>query len=169
VAAVSRKVLGIDPGQHGALVFLGLDGRICEIEDMPCIEKEINAHMMARLIQGYGPVLQAVVEQAHSMPEQGRVSIFNYGVGYGKILGVLAALDVPITHMPSSKWKKKWNLGRDKNMSRQRATERWPDWADNFKLVKHDGRAEAALIAATWWEDNRGLVRSKKPLLVPVD
>ena len=37
----------------------------------------------------------AVVEQAQSMPKQGIAGAFNYGVGYGKILGVLAAWRFP--------------------------------------------------------------------------
>ena len=90
------KILGIDPGQKGALAFLNEHGLIEEIEDMPLLGKEINAHLVARLVLGYGPVKQAVIERAHSMPKQGIVGAFNYGVGYGKLLGVLAALDIPI-------------------------------------------------------------------------
>ena len=164
---ISHKIVGIDPGQKGALVFLDYSGAITEVEDMPCIGKEVNAHMLSRLIQGYGPVDTAVVEQAHSMPKQGVAGVFNYGVGYGKILGVLAALDIPIVHLPSSKWKKHWGLGTDKNLSRQRATERWPEWADSFNLVKHDGRAEAALMAAGWLLDqpSRRIVKRRLEVL----
>ena len=32
-------------------------------------------------------------------------------------------------------------------VSRQAATQRWPDHARSFALVKHDGRAEACLLA----------------------
>lgn len=147
------KILGVDPGLSGALVFLTLSGDLAEIEDMPHVGKEVNAHMIARLILGYGPVRHAVVERAQSMPKQGISGAFNYGTGYGKILGVLAALDIPTVHVAPSQWKKRWNLGKDKNMSRQRATERWPGWADSFKLIKNDGRAEAALMAAGWLEE----------------
>ena len=148
------KVLGIDPGQEGALAFLNETGLIWELEDMPLLGKEINAHMLTRLIEGYGPIKMAAVEQAHSMPQQGRASIFNYGVGYGKILGVLAALEVPTTFYTSGQWKKHWRLNNDKALSRRRATERWPMYADAFKRVKDDGRAEACFIAAKWVADN---------------
>ena len=116
---------------------------------MPVIGKEVNAHLIARLIQGYGPVQTAVVEQAHSMPQQGVAGVFNYGVGYGKILGVLASFDIPIIHMPST-WKTKMKLSTDKALSRQRATDRWPEWADSFKRSKDDGHAKTALMAAFW-------------------
>lgn len=35
----------------------------------------------------------------------------------------------------------------DKAAARHRASQLWPGLADSFALVKHDGRAEAALIA----------------------
>lgn len=146
------KVVGIDPGLEGALAFLSLQGDVIEIEDMPHVGKEVNAHLIANLILGYGPVRHAIVERATSFG-QGRTSAFNYGTGYGKILGVLAALDVPIVHLPAT-WKTKMQLGKDKTMSRQRATERWPYRADDFKLVKHDGRAEACLMALYWLQQN---------------
>jgi crossover junction endodeoxyribonuclease RuvC len=147
------KVLGVDPGLKGAFAFLSLGGDLIEVEDMPYVGKEVNAHLIARLILGYGPVRHAIVERAQPMPKQGISGTFNYGTGYGKILGVLAALDIPIIHMPSG-WKTKMHLGKDKNMSRQRASERWPYAADYFKRVKDDGRAEAALMAAHWLELN---------------
>lgn len=150
---VARRVVGIDPGLTGALAFLDFGGAIIEIEDMPVIGKDVNAHMISRLIQAYGPVDTAVIERAQSMPHQGIAGAFNYGVGYGKLLGVLATLEVPIVTLTASQWKKRWNLGKDKNLSRRKATERWPEWADVFKLVKNDGRAEAALMAAGWVED----------------
>jgi hypothetical protein len=162
-------ILGIDPGQKGALAFLRLqDASISDLEDMPCIGKEVNAHMLTRLIQGYGPVHTAVVEQAHSMPKQGVAGVFTYGVGYGKILGVLAALDIPIVHMPAGHWKTKMHLNQDKALSRQRATERWPEWSESFKMVKHDGRAEACLMTAYWISENR-VPRTKKPTLIGAD
>lgn len=146
-----QRLVGIDPGLAGALVFIDLQGAIVEVEDMPVIgKKDVNAHMIANLVRGYGPVTTAVVEKAQSMPGQGVSSVFNYGTGYGKILGVLAALEIPIVSITPSVWKKPWHLGTDKSLSRRRATDRWPEWADSFKRAKDDGRAEAALMVAGW-------------------
>src|SRR5262245_17893179 len=149
-----------------------LDGLLAEIEDMPTIGNQVSAHMVSRLVQGYGPVHIAILEKAQTMPRQGIAGAFNYGVGYGKLVGVLATLEIPIVEIVPSHWKRRWGLGKDKNLSRKKATDRWPACAEYFSLVKHDGRAEAALIAATWWEDNRpGLVvqRSKRPNLEYTD
>lgn len=163
---MNTKVLGIDPGLSGALAFLGLDGSIREIEDMPLLGRQVNAHLLARLIQGYGPIKMAVVESAHSMPKQGIAGAFNYGVGYGKILGVLATLEIPTTFYTASEWKRHFRLNNDKDLSRRKATERWPTHADSFKRVKDDGRAEACFIAVKWLADNP--MREPRRVLAPV-
>jgi crossover junction endodeoxyribonuclease RuvC len=160
-----KRVLGVDPGQKGAMAFLSVQGEIEELEDMPVIGKEVNAHMVSFLIQGYGPILVAVVEAAHSMPREGHAGAFTYGTGYGKVLGVLAALDVPIELASASTWKKAMGLTTDKDLSRSKATSRWPTYADSFKLKKHDGRAEAALLAM-WWINQHRTPRMIKRRLV---
>ena len=154
------KILGIDPGRSGALAFLKLDGEICDIEDMPTIGKEINGHLLSRLVQALGPVQHAVVERAQTMPKQGISGAFNYGVGYGVILGVLASLEIPVEVMATS-WKLKAKLGQDKDLSRQRASQRWPRHAHYFEKVKDDGRAEAALMAWVWLESQPPSVRRR--------
>jgi crossover junction endodeoxyribonuclease RuvC len=163
----AKRVVGIDPGLKGALAFLDYDGDIKELEDMPVIGNEVNAHMISRLIQGYGPVDAAVVERAQSMPKQGISGAFNYGTGYGKILGVLATLDIPLVLLSPSDWKKKFNLGKDKNLARQRASERWPEWSGHFAKVKDDGRAEAALMTLSWLQSRPGPRIIKRRLEVP--
>jgi hypothetical protein len=43
------------------------------------------------------------------------------------------------------------HLSTDKNASRALASQYFPDAADQWKLAKQDGRAEAALIAYWGW------------------
>jgi crossover junction endodeoxyribonuclease RuvC len=50
-------------------------------------------------------------------------------------------------YVTPAKWKKHFGLNRDKGVSRSKATERFPEYANLFSRVKDDGRAEAALIA----------------------
>lgn len=163
-------ILGIDPGLKGALAFLRYrDGSISELEDMPIIGNEVNAHLASRLIQGYGPIHTAVVERAQTMPKQGISGAFNYGVGYGKLLGILATLDIPIVLVSPSVWKTKWNLGKDKNLARQRASERWPEWSGHFARVKDDGRAEACLLTSYWITIDKGIPRPKSKIPLTAD
>ena len=158
------RVLGIDPGNTGALAFLDDDGDIREIEDMPVVAGFVNPALLVNLIVGYGPIKIAVVEAVHSHPKQGVASVWKFGVGYGMVHGVLAALKIPVVHAQPGVWKKRWGLiGKDKGFSRQRAMERWPTHSDTFKRVKDDGRAEACLMAAGWIIENRQ-ARSKRPV-----
>lgn len=167
---VKPRILGIDPGAHGALAFLHLDGSIAEIEDMPVVSGSIvNGSLLSRLIQGYGPIHTCVLEQVGSRPGQSAPSMWKFAEGFGVIKGVLAALEVPLVQMTPNMWKTRARLGKDKELSRQRALETWPTWADSFKLKKHEGRAEACLLAHTWLQMHpehivRRAPRTKKPV-----
>lgn len=154
-------VIGIDPGLKGALAWVASTGTLLAVEDMPIVDKEVNAKLLADLIRSTGREC-AVVERQQSMPKQGVSSVFKTGVGYGTILGVLAALDVPTFIVSSSVWKKTLHLTNDKEMSRKRALERWPENSDYFRLKKYEGRAEAALLAVAWLqsEGNDSAVRA---------
>ena len=151
-----QRVLGIDPGLKGALAWVNTAGSLIEVEDMPLVDNEVNAKLLANLIVGYGSLECAVVERQQAFPKrpdgrgQGTVSAFKTGTGYGIIIGVLAALNIPTFFLSSTQWKKVLHLTSDKELSRKRALERWPADADLFKLKKHEGRAEAALLAVSW-------------------
>lgn len=150
------QILGIDPGLHGALVWVNGSGALVEVEDMPLVDNEVNPKLLANLIVGYGKLECAVVERQQAFPKrpdgrgQGTGSAFKTGVGYGVIIGVLAALDVPTFFLSPTQWKKVLHLSKDKELSRRKALERWPADADYFKLKKYEGRAEAALLAVSW-------------------
>jgi len=74
-------------------------------------------------------------------------SAFNFGCGYGQLLGVLGALGVRHESVTPSTWKRWFKLSRDKEESRAKAIQLFPQRAELFKRRKDDGRAEAALIA----------------------
>lgn len=150
-------VVGIDPGVSGAIAALDQrDGALMWLEDMPALDKHVNAAALADLLE-VEDIALAAVEAVHAMPKQGVTSSFNFGRSYGVVLGVLAALDAPVTHLRPTVWKKAAGLTADKSASRRLATDIWPAHADAFKLVKHDGRAEAALLARHAWLSMWGL------------
>lgn len=139
--------MGIDPGISGAVAFYFpmMPGRIA-VDDVPVAGGEINAAELARLIRIHRPEL-AVIERVSAMPGQGVVSMFNFGRSYGDVRGVIAAMEVPLHFVTPQKWKKHFGLTSDKDECRLRAIRMFPSVAESFKLKKHDGRAEAALIA----------------------
>ena len=79
------------------------------------------------------------------MPKQGVASSFTFGVGLGSILGCLRAMHLPIEFVTAAVWKKSYGLGKDKHASLHKARLLFP--TADLMLAKHDGRAEALLIA----------------------
>ena len=140
-------ICGIDPGITGAVAFYFTEapGRIA-VDDVPVAGGEINAPELAHLIRIHRPTF-AVIERVSAMPGNGAVSMFNFGRSYGDVRGVVGAMGVPLHFVTPAKWKKHFGLSSDKEQSRLRAIRMFPTVADRFKLKKHDGRAEAALIA----------------------
>jgi hypothetical protein len=147
LASVSSLcIAAFDPGLGGAVSFYfpHLDRLIAE--DMPVVGGDIDGATLAARIRQMGPDL-AIVEIASSRPGQGVSSSFKFGAGYGVILGVLAALNVPTHLVSASKWKRRFGLDSDKEKSRALALRLWPSRADLFGRKKDDGKAEAALLA----------------------
>lgn len=140
-------ILGIDPGVSGAVAFYFpmVPSRIA-VDDVPVAGGEINTSELARLIRVHRPTL-AVIEKAQCFPKNGAVSMFNYGRSYGDVRGVIGAMDIPLHFVTPATWKRHLKLSDDKEESRARAIRMFPTAAESFKLKKHHGRAEAALIA----------------------
>lgn len=149
-------ILGIDPGNSGALAFLDTDNNTVRIVDMPTFEFETTKKRVT--IDPYGIVAEMqqydiahiYLEEVYSSPQMGVVSSFNFGEGKGKILGIAAALGVPLTSVKPARWKKDMKVPADKRASVQRASMLFPGAAPAFKGPRggvFDGRAEAALLA----------------------
>jgi len=138
--------MGVDPGNSGAVAFYFPEypQKIASL-DVPLANGEIDAAALSHLIKGFEPML-AVVELVHSMPKQGVASTFKFGVAYGIARGTIAAMQIPMVLVTPNKWKKFYSLSSDKEQARARAIQYWPS-SDNFRLKKHHGRAEAALLA----------------------
>ena len=139
-------IAGIDVGLKGAIGLLHGDGATY-VYDMPVFSKEVNAAALADIFREFTPD-HVFIEAVNSFG-MGRQSAFNFGQGVGAIKGVLATLEIPFTPVSPSKWKKHFNLGKDKNESRAAATRLFPTLAFEFARKRDDGRAEAILIA-TW-------------------
>ena len=78
---------------------------------------------------------------------QGVTSKFAFGRPVGQIEGVLAALAIPVSYMPTVSGKKAMSVPKVKDSARPRASELLPVHAERWQLARHDNRAEAALIA----------------------
>jgi crossover junction endodeoxyribonuclease RuvC len=150
---------GVDPGLSGAVAFFFPNRGALAIFDMPVAAGEVSASALSLIVKPYrSETAMTYIERVHSMPRQGVSSTFKFGVGYGEVLGVFAALDFSISRIDPSVWKRAVGLpaGAPKELSVRRALEVFPHHADLFTrpnlkkkgaLVLLDGRAEAALLA----------------------
>lgn len=148
------RVLGVDPGLDGALGLVETSLDVVLARDMPVAKsgtgqrREVVPTLIAELVRVWNPQV-AFVEKVHAMPKQGVSSVFTFGLGYGVLLGVLSALEVPIVLVTPRTWKTALGLNADKAGSRAMAMRMFPRDARLFQRAGDDGRAEAVLIA--WW------------------
>ena len=142
--------LGIDPGLSGALVILE-DGQPIEWMRMPTYmvgkSNRVNGAAVASFIKQTN-VDFAIIELVHAMPKQGVASVFTFGHACGTVMGVLAALEIPVSVITPQEWKKRAGLiGKDKDASRSKALELWPHWRVLDKKGEGQAMADAALIS----------------------
>lgn len=140
-------IAAIDPGKSGAIAFyFSSHSHVVSVEDMPVVDHRINGVELASRINQMSPDA-CIIELVSSRPGQGVASMFNFGMSFGVAVGVVQALNIPLHFVTPSKWKKYFSLSSDKEESRRRAIDLWPESADRFSRRKDEGRAEAALIA----------------------
>ena len=149
-------IIGVDPGISGAISVLE-NKKILEIHDSPTMidgkknKKQINGAQISNIIKKNiitNKEIVVVVEHVNAMPGQGVTSMFNFGQSFGVIKGICAALSLPIYFVRPSKWKKHFNLiNTNKDASRTKAIELYPNSSDDLARKKDSNRADAILIA----------------------
>ena len=149
-------IIGIDPGLTGAAAFIQQSGE-AHVWDTPTVNvkksngkyrREYDEQGMATLIKaniGFSRLIRAGIELAHAMPKQGVASSCKIGEGFGIWKGVLAGLGVSFEVVRAASWKKAMGLSSDKETSRLKAIQMFPDI--RLERKKDHNRAEALLIA----------------------
>jgi crossover junction endodeoxyribonuclease RuvC len=152
--------LGIDPGALGAVALIRRDGSVT-FWDTPVVHiksgkktrTEMNAVAASMLLSdirdGNKDSVFVTIEKVGAMPGQGVTSMFSFGKNFGTWLGILAALKLPHQQVAPVSWKKRMmtDMGKDKDASRVRAMQLFPNAQRDLYLKKHHGRADALLIA----------------------
>lgn len=146
------KVLGIDPGLTGALATW--DGSTLQVIDVPTVKarsrgKEVNLPALAEALEmlSHPPFFVAYIERSGARPQEGVSSAHKNGLTSGILLGCTVMLCTTIIRPTPTQWKKATRLTADKDYSRTRAIEQFPDWHKLFTRKRDHGRAEAALLA----------------------
>jgi crossover junction endodeoxyribonuclease RuvC len=111
-------------------------------------KRQVSASELAAILSNYNSNdCHVYVEKVSAMAGQGVTSVFSFGRSFGMIEGILAAFKLPVTYVAPATWVKAVGRGQGKDASRARAMEIFPNNQADFKRVKDDGRADAALIA----------------------
>jgi crossover junction endodeoxyribonuclease RuvC len=161
---------GIDPGNAGCLALIFEIGLEIEFHDAPTavvksgkrnrtvlVPQEMAHRLLDIDLNEDYPGFHVYVEQVSAMPKQGVSSSFNFGMGYGMWIGILAALRIPYTLVTPNRWKKEMmaGMGKEKEASCVRAAQLFPGASERLQRPKRgggvvylDGRGDALLLAA---------------------
>jgi len=161
------KLIGIDPGVRGALATLDPVVGTLDVIDMPTLNltkerRSLDPFELANYFDQFSDEkVMCFIEMSWPRQEDGSASAFTFGMNYGIALMGAAANFIRIEKVSPQKWKRAMGIpaGAGKDGSRGRASQLMPRHAHFWPLKKHDGRAEAALIAC-WgaWQIEKGLI-----------
>lgn len=111
-------------------------------------KNEVDARKLSEFICPYATNLVfAVLEDVHSMPNDGHVGAFSFGKSFGTILGALGCYSVSIIFVQPFIWKMSYGLNSNKTLSLEKASSIYPNSKHLWRRKSDDGVAEAALIA----------------------
>ncbi|WP_287461193.1 hypothetical protein [Sphingomonas sp.] len=135
-----------DPGTTGAIAEFR-DGALHTVHDP--VDASLARPLADLLVEAMGDPFNDVsiaIEKVNGMPGQSGPASFNFGKGFGAMLGVCLALGIEPTLVHSSVWKQAVGLrGLAKAASKDLAAATFPAFADRFLKWRPD-KAEAALI-----------------------
>lgn len=152
------SIVAVDPGIYGAFATLH-DSRQPVVRDMPTYTAAAGARGADRKFIDPAGVVQAlktyqmlgydtlVIEQVGGIPGQGASTAFTFGHGVGLIIGSAMTLGFRVERVAPATWKSALRCPKDKRQARARASELLPMGAELWPLAKHDGRAEASMLA----------------------
>lgn len=153
------KVMGIDPGLDGGIAMMYDTGMIDYYSKMPTViykmsdgkkKRSIDIAAIAGLLAKYEPD-KVFIEKVHAMPGQGVTSMFNFGVGYGMILGLCLPLSsmISTTLVRPQEWQKflLHDVRKDIEPKARAMAKFYTIWPEMQEAgVTHDGIVDALLI-----------------------
>ena len=156
-------IIGIDPGVSGSICFLK-NGKILDVIEMPVMnegkknKKQVNGaqiynEITKKINKNSETNIRVVIEHVTAMPGQGVTSMFNFGQSFGVLKGICSAMRLPMFFVRPAKWKRYYNLiNSEKDASRTRAIEIFPDFSTKLSKKKDSNKADAILIASFYYE-----------------
>ena len=157
------RIFGIDPGIAGAIAILD-EKKIVDVIDLPTMSEGKKNKKQVNGAQIYNEIskkinsnpetnTRVVIEHVTAMPGQGVTSMFNFGQSFGVLKGICSAMRLPMFFVRPAKWKRYYNLiNSEKDASRTRAIEIFPDFSSQLSKKKDSNKADAILIASFYYE-----------------
>lgn len=170
---MTQVYMGIDPGKKGGIAIRYKHRHDIQYWQMPKLDKDIFL-LIEKLNKKYS-IIQCTIERAQAFPGNGVVAMFNYGQGFGFLIGLVTALRIPIDFVRPTIWQKNIMQGIPKKGKKTKeraliaACNLFPkhfasehvnlletyeeycedeDYDGDFKLPKvHDGIVDAVLIS----------------------
>ena len=147
--------IGVDPGAKGG--FSIVNDKSALIDMWPMHEDILK---MSKILTNYAKEPHVlVIEKAHGMAsfgkdkKRGASSMFTYGKGYGKLLGMFEVLGLQYQEVAPRTWMskmfKEFNQGRTKEQSAELCIAMHPDHSFIPPRCRkiHDGLTDATCIA----------------------
>jgi crossover junction endodeoxyribonuclease RuvC len=110
--------IGIDPGKTGGIAVVNAAGDFIGADRMPATARDL-----ATLMRNWQIPTHVTLEYVSSRPGQGHTGAFTFGRGFGRIEGVLEALEIPYNVVTPQVWQRRMCCltKGDKNISKARA------------------------------------------------
>jgi hypothetical protein len=124
-------IIGVDPGGSGGIAWH--DGELARVVKMPATLQDLWELVynikQDSFREGPWAKTTAYLEQVHSSPQMGVKSAFTFGNGFGHLEMALTAAWIPFVRVSPQKWQGALGCrtGGDKNVSKARAQELFPD------------------------------------------
>ena len=148
-------IIGVDPGIDGAIAVLEDDGTYVEVFDLATVmiisgkkkKRILDEEQIIKDLRLYASEETTVIlERVSAMPNNGAVSMFNFGSTYGFLRGVLRGILSPPNLVTPTSWKRHHELIKQpKDSARVLAKEMYP--LASLERKKDCDRADALLIA----------------------
>lgn len=107
-----KAFIGIDPGKSGGMAIIFPGGRV-KVTEIRSIGKDLDIYYLRHWLS-YETYLDpptkhkvmVCIEKSQALPGQGVTSMFNYGVTFGILQGLVLGLGYPFALVTPQTWKK---------------------------------------------------------------
>ncbi len=138
---MNEIVVGIDPWASGGLAW-GFGNGMLATENMPGTPHELASLLKDLLSEGRVRVFLEEVGGYTGGTGAPGSAMFNFGKNYGQIIGICAALNIPVELIRPQKWQKALGLGNSAGLTKTQ-------WKNKLKAKALQLHPEKQITLAT--------------------